>query len=491
MSASRPSFVDGLDGTLTIDPDALRDAGRDLGRLREGRPAAVLRPGSVDDICKVVARCHDLEVSVAAQGAAHTVGGQRLAEGGVAVDMTCLADVAAAKFAADRAWIDVPAGMLWSTLTLLLLEHGRRFAGGDTGYLDLTVGGTLSVGGIGCQPAKGAQVDYVLELDVVTGDGSLISCSAKERPDLFDAARAGLGQVGIITRARLQLVPAHPTVASAVVPYTDPGDAFEAIWTACSMIDKGHEEDECFMMITPRLPDGTPMVLNVHLACPGPDGTDRLDEVKSRLPAWHVPSSAPGRRADPKAQRPTGAVQTTVLPLRDHLFQFTELINRWRREAGWDDRLKPWFDQFLPADAAGSYVSDRLQEMTDEDWSAPDFMGFVLFFPHRRNAFRSPRLRLPAAADPNDPNELGGLFDVLCVSPAAPSITYDTSMAARNHSWGRAGDAVGGTRYPISEVPSADGWRAHYGDTWPEVLAAIHRYNPRGNMTPGPGIPRD
>ncbi|UKD50899.1 FAD-binding protein (plasmid) [Amycolatopsis sp. FU40] len=488
MSASRPSFVDGLDGTLTVDPDALRDAGRDLGRLREGRPAAVLRPGSVDDICKVVARCRDLGLSVAAQGAAHTVGGQRLAEGGVAVDMTCLADVAAAKFAEDRAWVDAPAGMLWSTLTLLLLEHGRRFAGGDTGYLDLTVGGTLSVGGIGCQPAKGAQVDYVLELDVVTGDGSLISCSAAEHPDLFDAARAGLGQVGIITRAKLQLVPAHPTVASAVVPYTDPSKAFEATRIACSMIDKDHEEDECFVMITPPMPDGASMVLNVHLACPGPDGADRLDEVKSRLPEWHAPGSAAGRRTDPKAQRPAGAVQTTVLPLRDHLFQFTELINRWRRDAGWDDLLKPWFDQFLSGAAAESYVIARLQEMTDEDWSE---MGFVLFFPHRRNAFGKTRLMLPDAADPDDPGELMGLFDVLCVSPAAPSITYDTSMAARNHSWERAGHAVGGTRYPISEVPSPEGWRAHYGDTWPEVLAAIHRYNPRGNVTPGPGIPRD
>lgn len=486
-SESCVPFVEGLDGTFTIEPDVLREAGRDLGRLREARPAAVLKPGSVADISKVVARCHDLEICVAAQGAAHTVGGQRLAEGGIAIDMTCLDGISDDDFAADLSWVDAPAGMLWSSLALLLIERGVRFAGGLTGYLGLSIGGTLAVGGISAMPAVGAQVDHVLGLEVVIGDGTGLWCSPVENRDLFDAALAGLGQVGIVTKARLQLVPAPPIVASAVVPYVNPADAFAAVRIACA---EAGRDDEAFMMIMPPA-DGAPEILNVHLASYGEAGHGRLENlIDHKIPAWHVRESHDERLEDRQAQRLAGDVQISVLGMRDHLFQFTELIDHWRRNVGWDDRLKPWFDEFLPDAAAEPYVTARLREMDADDWSAPDHMGFVLVFPHRRNAFHCPGLILPDAADPNDHSELVWLFDVLNVSPSSPPNIYETSMAARNSAWRRASRAVGGTRYPIAEMPTAAEWPAEYGDAWPAFAAAKSRYDPRGILTPGPNLLR-
>jgi FAD/FMN-containing dehydrogenase len=48
----------------------------------------------------------------------------------------------------------------------------------------LTVGGTLSVGGIGETSYRyGAQVDNVVELDVVTGAGELVTCSPERNSD--------------------------------------------------------------------------------------------------------------------------------------------------------------------------------------------------------------------------------------------------------------------------------------------------------------------
>jgi cytokinin dehydrogenase len=58
-------------------------------------------------------------------------------------------------------------------------------------YLRLSVGGTLTVGGVGAMTARhGLQADNVLELDVVTGRGDLLTCSPERHPDLFDAVRA-------------------------------------------------------------------------------------------------------------------------------------------------------------------------------------------------------------------------------------------------------------------------------------------------------------
>src|SRR5262249_46854932 len=86
----------------------------------------------------------------------------------------------------------------------------------------LSVGGTLSVGGSGESGFRfGAQVDQVVALDVVTGAGEMVSCSADHAPELFHMMLAGLGQCGIIVRARLKLAPAEQFLATYALTYSD------------------------------------------------------------------------------------------------------------------------------------------------------------------------------------------------------------------------------------------------------------------------------
>jgi len=88
-----------------------------------------------------------------------------------------------------------------------------------TAYLGLTVGGTLSIGGVGTTTFRhGAQVDHVHELQAVTGEGQLVMCSETRHRDLFEAALAGQGQCAIMTRAVLRLVPAAGMVREYVLP---------------------------------------------------------------------------------------------------------------------------------------------------------------------------------------------------------------------------------------------------------------------------------
>jgi len=170
------------------------------------------------------------------------------------------------------AYADVGAGALW----VEVLEECLRAGLGPrswTDYLHLTVGGTLSNGGISGQAFKhGPQISNVLELEVVTstprpyarprraracsfckfpslpfawwkkttmkkariraiselcsfrlflsslslpsvaGTGEVVTCSPTRSPELFFAVLGGLGQVGIITRARIPLQVAPPKV---------------------------------------------------------------------------------------------------------------------------------------------------------------------------------------------------------------------------------------------------------------------------------------
>ena len=58
-------------------------------------------------------------------------------------------------------------------------------------------------------------------MEVVTGKGEKVTCSASSNADLFDAVRAGLGQVGVITRATLKLVAAPESVRRFLLFYPD------------------------------------------------------------------------------------------------------------------------------------------------------------------------------------------------------------------------------------------------------------------------------
>jgi cytokinin dehydrogenase len=89
-------------------------------------------------------------------------------------------------------------------------------------YLDLSVGGTLVVGGVGSAISRfGVLTDNVLELQVVTGRGERLTCSPTSNPRQFDAIRAGLGQVAVVTRATLRLVPAPRQVRRFLLSYPD------------------------------------------------------------------------------------------------------------------------------------------------------------------------------------------------------------------------------------------------------------------------------
>jgi cytokinin dehydrogenase len=94
-----------------------------------------------------------------------------------------------------------------------------------TNLLDLTVGGLLSVGGIGPGSHRhGALIANVASLDVVTGHGEIRSCSRTSNRNLYDAVLGGLGQCGIIVTAELELRPVRSRVRTYYLLYDAVGN---------------------------------------------------------------------------------------------------------------------------------------------------------------------------------------------------------------------------------------------------------------------------
>ncbi|KAG4949379.1 hypothetical protein JHK84_042836 [Glycine max] len=112
-------------------------------------------------------------------------------------------------------YVDVGGGQMWIDVFHAALQRGLTPLS-LTDYMYATIGGTLSNAGMdGMAFRFGPQISNVLQLDVVTGKGDLVTCSKEKNSEAFYATLGGLGQFGVITRARILLGPA-PTRAVLV-----------------------------------------------------------------------------------------------------------------------------------------------------------------------------------------------------------------------------------------------------------------------------------
>ena len=107
------------------------------------------------------------------------------------------ADTGDVTFAAGTRLADVPA---------LLAPH--HLAMENLGDIDRqTIAGAISTGTHGTGLAFTGLAGQVTGLRLVLADGSVVDADATRRPDLFAAARLGLGAFGILTRVRVRCVP--------------------------------------------------------------------------------------------------------------------------------------------------------------------------------------------------------------------------------------------------------------------------------------------
>src|SRR5262245_16708182 len=79
-----------LSGELSFDDAVLQAAADDFGHLVRRRPAAVLRPGSAQDIAKLLQLANRQGLKVAMRGQGHSFFGQTQVEGGVVIDSSSL-----------------------------------------------------------------------------------------------------------------------------------------------------------------------------------------------------------------------------------------------------------------------------------------------------------------------------------------------------------------------------------------------------------------
>ncbi|MEU6854922.1 FAD-binding protein [Actinacidiphila alni] len=447
-----------LDGTLLTDPASLAADAEDFGHSVNRRPAAVLRPGSVADIVAMVRFCNTHHIQVAARGQGHGTNGQAQVADGLIIETGPLDTIGPVRaLAGGTGTVTVGAGAVWSAVVRATLAHGLT-PPVFTDYLELSVGGTLSVGGLGGQSHRhGAQVDNVTALQVVTGAGELVSCSPTRRSDLFRAVLAGLGQCGIIVSATLRLVTAPTSVRHFLLPYTD----------LATYLDDQRRlvRDRRFAYVEGSIaPDATGAFTGyvIEATAYGPPAGPEPDDT----------ALLRGLRYDR-----SGAVTAETLGYFDFLNRLAPGVAALEAAGVWA-WAHPWLNLLLPGDRAAALAATLLDRMAGQD-TGPG--GVVLLYP-----LSAARLHTPLLRTPDDP--VPYLLAVLwTLDPADPAAV--AARVAANHAMYETVRAAGGTQYPVGTIPmSAADWRSQYGRSWPEFAAAKHRYDPCALLAPGQHI---
>ncbi|MEU7744630.1 D-arabinono-1,4-lactone oxidase [Nonomuraea sp. NPDC049158] len=169
-------------------------------RNQTAAPAEVRTPASTEDVVRAVKDAAAAGRRLRMIGTGHSFTGVALTDG-VMLRPTALTGVTSA--AGDR--VTVRAGTPVRELNSLLAARGLALANmGD--ITDQTVAGAIQTGTHGTGRDSGGLADQVEALELVLADGSVVTASPGE--DLFDAARVGLGALGVLTSVTFRVEPA-------------------------------------------------------------------------------------------------------------------------------------------------------------------------------------------------------------------------------------------------------------------------------------------
>ena len=303
------------DRHLLTAPGLRASVETDWTRRFHGEALAVARPGSADEVARVLVACADAGVAVVPQGGnTGLVGGSVPRGGEVVLSMLRLKDVETV----DRAAGEVTVG---AGATLATVQGLARAAGWDVG-VDLGARDSATIGGMVATNAGGVNVvrhgpmrSQLLGFEAVRVDGSMLRRLPGMPKDNTGYDIGGLlagseGTLALITRVRLRLVPPLRHRAVCVIGLADAraavGAASELRRTLASVLALELFTDAGLQLILrhtaarPPFAARTPVYLLVEVASDDADPTDgllaALEAIGVKDDSVAVATDARGRR---------------------------------------------------------------------------------------------------------------------------------------------------------------------------------------------------
>src|SRR3990170_1159921 len=167
------------------------------------RPAAIVRCTGVADVIAAVKAARADGLSIAVRGGGHSVPGFGTADDALVVDLGRMKGIRVDPAAKT---VRAEGGCTWGDFNHATHAFGLATTGGvvsTTGIAGLTLWGGMGY----LSRRAGLSIDNLQSADVVLADGTFVTASERENPDLFWALRGGGGNFGVVTNFEYRLHP--------------------------------------------------------------------------------------------------------------------------------------------------------------------------------------------------------------------------------------------------------------------------------------------
>ncbi|MFJ9201373.1 D-arabinono-1,4-lactone oxidase [Streptomyces flaveolus] len=200
---------------------------RNWGGNVSARPTREVAPASVDELAEAVRRAAEDGLRVKAVGTGHSFT-SIAATDGVLIRPHLLTGIR--RIDRDAMTVTVEAGTPLKRLNVALAREGLSLTNmGD--IMEQTVSGATSTGTHGTGRDSASIAAQIKGLELVTADGSVLTCSDKENPEVFAAARIGLGALGVVTAITFAVEPVFLlTAREEPMPFERVLADFDELW---------------------------------------------------------------------------------------------------------------------------------------------------------------------------------------------------------------------------------------------------------------------
>ena len=237
-SMATPQVLDALAGI--VGPRWVRSAPAELDTYaadglptRHSRPAAVVLPGSADEVARVVGVLAHHRVPFVPRGAGTGLSGGAVGHAGeVVIALTRLNHILSIDASNRRAVVEP--GVVNTRLSEAVARHGLHYAPDPSSQTACTIGGNVAENAGGPHCLKyGVTSSHILALDVVLPDGRTVTLGSPGGepwgPDLVAVFVGSEGNFGIATAITVRLVPLPRAVRTPLADFTSLPQAGEAV----------------------------------------------------------------------------------------------------------------------------------------------------------------------------------------------------------------------------------------------------------------------
>jgi len=230
LAAALPADV------VVTDPDIIEPYRFDRAEtVVPGRPIAVVRARCTADVQAAVRVAAAHRVPIVPRGAGTGLsGGSAAIDGGITLSTERMRDIEIDPVAMVAV---VGPGLLNAEVKTAARAHGLWYPPDPSSFEICSIGGNMATnaGGL-CCVKYGVTTDYVLGLEVVLADGTVVRLGGRTIKDVtgYDLKRLFVGSegtLGIITSATLRLRPLPPPASTVVATFADVVDAGRAVTT--------------------------------------------------------------------------------------------------------------------------------------------------------------------------------------------------------------------------------------------------------------------